>query len=60
MFVSKSVGIEQNGTLMSWMKRNTDFLCPVLSTYLFVGQLFFYSDHLFASSVTIDHHISDL
>ena len=59
MFVTKSAGIEQNGTLMSWIKRDTDFM-SVLSIYLFVCQLLFYPDHLFASSVTTDHPTSGL
>ena len=57
MFVTKSAGTGQNGTLMSWIKRDTDFM-SVLSIYLFVCQLLFYPDHLFASSVTTDHSTS--
>ena len=41
MFVLKDVRVGQNGTLMSWIKRNTDFFMSRF-IYLFISWFFFY------------------
>ena len=63
MFVLKGIGVQQNGTLMIWIKRDTVFflyIYPVLSTYLLVDLLIFSPDHLFLLTDTTDHPTSDL
>ena len=60
MFVLKDVGVGQNGTFISWIKLDIFFLCPVLSTYLFIGLLLFILGHLFLPSITKSHLRSDL
>ena len=59
MFVLKDVRVGQNGTLMSWIKRDIVFYVPFYP-FIIYWLFIFFLDHLFLPSVTTHHPTSDL